>query len=230
MPFRLHNIRTGAALALAPGSNTLGREDDNSLIIDDGSVSRHHARIIPQERTVTVEDLGSANGTAIGGKLIEGPTELRHGETVYFGNVAFELEFQPATGVTAVPGVSPARAIRIRKPTDLVRLEGKGFEAIRSSQPLPVLTYPPAPVQAQPPLESQSLRKGREALPTAILQPVVPPPAAAPVPRARVAAASPATPPAEAAKEPAPSLHLIAFAAFLLGFVVGLATGYFLVF
>jgi predicted component of type VI protein secretion system len=247
VPFRLHNVRTGAVFPLQLGPNTLGREDDNALIIDDTSVSRHHARVITQDHSTLVEDLGSSNGTAIGGILIEAPTVLHHGETVYFGNVAFELEFLPATGVVAGLGQSRTPSLRIRKPTDLVRLEGKAFEVIRASQPLPTRPPTPAALPAQAPLESQSLKKGRAALPPppapAHHEPVVSldrPASLAPLRAPVTERIHPLPIPPEKAPSPlparvephptGPSLPLVALVSFLLGLVVGLGTGYLLIF
>ena len=47
------------------GEVTLGRGDDCDVAINDASVSRRHARIVTTESTLTIEDLGSGNGTRI---------------------------------------------------------------------------------------------------------------------------------------------------------------------
>ncbi len=49
----------------ATGTLTLGRGDECDVIVDDASVSRRHARIVVDDTTLTIEDLGSANGTRI---------------------------------------------------------------------------------------------------------------------------------------------------------------------
>src|SRR3954466_13265653 len=43
---------------------TIGRAPDNTIVIDDASVSRHHA-VLDLGPPLTVEDLGSANGTRV---------------------------------------------------------------------------------------------------------------------------------------------------------------------
>jgi DNA-binding NtrC family response regulator len=48
----------------ASGRVTVGRAPDNQIVIDDASVSRHHA-VIDLGPPVTIEDLGSANGTRV---------------------------------------------------------------------------------------------------------------------------------------------------------------------
>src|SRR5262245_28658258 len=51
------------------GTLTLGRAPDASIRVEDSSVSRLHARL-HVARVVRVEDLGSANGTRIGGSRL----------------------------------------------------------------------------------------------------------------------------------------------------------------
>src|SRR5512133_3505846 len=55
---------------LVCGSTTIGRAENNDIQIDNLAVSGNHARIIVDANTVTIEDLGSTNGTYIDGKRI----------------------------------------------------------------------------------------------------------------------------------------------------------------
>lgn len=55
-------------LLLKPGVIRLGRAEDNDLVLPDIGVSRRHARIIVDDTGVTVEDLGSGNGTLFQGR------------------------------------------------------------------------------------------------------------------------------------------------------------------
>ncbi|MGD8536972.1 MAG: adenylate/guanylate cyclase domain-containing protein [Candidatus Aminicenantes bacterium] len=50
---------------------TIGRGEDNDLVLSDGSVSRHHAKIIKDQKNYTISDLGSFNGTRVNGKSIQ---------------------------------------------------------------------------------------------------------------------------------------------------------------
>ena len=59
----------------------IGRADDNIVKIDDPSVSSHHAEIIVKDKRVTVRDLGSTNGTRIGGRKVQ-ETELLEGDQI----------------------------------------------------------------------------------------------------------------------------------------------------
>jgi diguanylate cyclase (GGDEF)-like protein len=65
--------------------NLIGRDFDAQIRIDDGSLSRTHARISRQAKgTFVIEDLGSTNGTFIGSDRI-GRRELVSGDRVQLG-------------------------------------------------------------------------------------------------------------------------------------------------
>jgi len=68
---------------------TVGRASDNTLPIDDASVSSHHARIEPSEEVYTLTDLGSTNGTRLNGTVLkEGEAHvLNAGDKIRFGKI-----------------------------------------------------------------------------------------------------------------------------------------------
>ena len=72
----------------AQGSLDIGRGDDAEIVIDVSSISRHHARITVGE-TITIEDLGSSNGTIARDQRLEvgTPVEISLGEVVDLGTV-----------------------------------------------------------------------------------------------------------------------------------------------
>lgn len=89
------------------GTVIVGREPSSSLIagattvvVNDAerSMSKTHAALVVSGHTLTVEDLDSTNGVYISRVGVEArlpsrtPTELKAGETVLFGDVAFEVE------------------------------------------------------------------------------------------------------------------------------------------
>ena len=62
----------GAVLPLGTGSVVIGRDPDSDLVLDDGEASRRHAEIsLDASGLVTVCDLGSTNGVAVDGHLVE---------------------------------------------------------------------------------------------------------------------------------------------------------------
>jgi pSer/pThr/pTyr-binding forkhead associated (FHA) protein len=73
------------------GSIEIGREGSTGLAIDDEQASRRHARVTAQGDQVTVEDLGSTNGTYLNGQPIEGQRTLRPGDRLRVGLTVFEL-------------------------------------------------------------------------------------------------------------------------------------------
>jgi pSer/pThr/pTyr-binding forkhead associated (FHA) protein len=72
---------------LYEGENVLGRDPGPRGAIPDASVSRRHARLTLAGDTVTLEDLGSKNGTFAGDRRIDGPTPLVDGDAIRLGLV-----------------------------------------------------------------------------------------------------------------------------------------------
>lgn len=68
---------------------TIGRLPQNDIIIDDSSVSSHHAKVyretnpdFPDNIEYYVEDLGSTNGTELNGEKVSGKVLLHHEDEV----------------------------------------------------------------------------------------------------------------------------------------------------
>ncbi|MFN2384717.1 MAG: FHA domain-containing protein [Thermoanaerobaculia bacterium] len=74
-------------IPLAEGENVLGRDVATGVQIDDTTVSRHHARILVSSRGSRLEDLGSKNGTFLGGKPVKKPARLSDGDEIKLGSV-----------------------------------------------------------------------------------------------------------------------------------------------
>jgi len=72
---------------LAPGENVIGRAAEALISVASPKVSRRHARILVAGGRATLEDLDSKNGTYLGGRRIEGPQELKHGDRITVGPV-----------------------------------------------------------------------------------------------------------------------------------------------
>ena len=67
-----------------PGPWTVGRSESNEVTIDDPNVSRRHARISRADKGFVVEDLGSTNGTLLGGAPID-RERIEDGDELTFG-------------------------------------------------------------------------------------------------------------------------------------------------
>jgi DNA-binding winged helix-turn-helix (wHTH) protein len=71
---------------LAEGENIIGRDPRCNVWVDVSGVSRRHARIAVAGDRVTVEDLGSSNGTVVRGRAIAGPQALADGDVLEIGS------------------------------------------------------------------------------------------------------------------------------------------------
>lgn len=75
----------GTRLALTEGAYLLGRESDCGVRLNDRVVSRHHARLIIDQRGAGIEDLGSATGTFVNGILMD-RAALHSGDAIRIGS------------------------------------------------------------------------------------------------------------------------------------------------
>jgi pSer/pThr/pTyr-binding forkhead associated (FHA) protein len=71
-----------ALISLRAGKVYIGRSPQCELAISDPAVSRRHARLWINPVQIVIEDLGSSNGVLINGERIQGPRELRAGDTI----------------------------------------------------------------------------------------------------------------------------------------------------
>ena len=102
----LNQGMTGRTFELNIERTTVGRVEDNTFQIADGSVSSHHAEILLRGSDILIRDLNSTNGTFINNEKIT-ETVLKPGQTLRFGQV--ELKIDDGKAVTA-PAGSPAPA------------------------------------------------------------------------------------------------------------------------
>lgn len=88
------------------GSLSVGRTEDNDLVLAQPRVSKRHARLTVADGGCHVEDLGSTNGTLVSGERIRSRL-LAVGEVVSIGDAELELALQ--TDLPA-PAAAPAGA------------------------------------------------------------------------------------------------------------------------
>jgi ABC-type multidrug transport system ATPase subunit len=77
-------IRVGKPYPVA-GDVLIGRDRTAGLVLSHPLVSRRHARLVVVGRTVTLSDLGSANGTFVNGQPLRAPVTLRPGDRIDIG-------------------------------------------------------------------------------------------------------------------------------------------------
>jgi DNA-binding winged helix-turn-helix (wHTH) protein len=85
---------------LREGTNIVGRDHDVAVRIEHTSVSRRHAAIVIAADRITVEDLGSRNGTFVNSVRIHAATELRDGDALCFGHLNAKLRILPPPAAT----------------------------------------------------------------------------------------------------------------------------------
>ncbi|HEY4633597.1 MAG TPA: FHA domain-containing protein [Candidatus Limnocylindrales bacterium] len=71
---------------------SLGRDVNNTIVIDDPFASAEHAVLTYRGRGWFVEDLGSTNGTYLNGRAIAGVAALGYGDELAIGQVRLRIE------------------------------------------------------------------------------------------------------------------------------------------
>lgn len=72
---------------------SIGRSPDSDFVIDDRTVSRHHATIRKESDFWILVDIGSTNGTRVNGDRIDGRAVIKPGDELGFG--AATARFDP---------------------------------------------------------------------------------------------------------------------------------------
>lgn len=84
--FVLVNTGDGSEMPLTmPGVYAIGRDPASDIYLSDDLVSRRHAELTVSGTMALLHDVGSSNGTYVGGVLLREPMQLTGGETINFG-------------------------------------------------------------------------------------------------------------------------------------------------
>jgi hypothetical protein len=104
MPRLLVNPGSAEAweIELKPGTNSLGRGEENDFPIEHASVSHSHCQIIVMGRKALIRDAGSINGTFVDGRLVE-EAQLEPGQLFQLGSVEMRYESDEAAGPEEAP-------------------------------------------------------------------------------------------------------------------------------
>jgi DNA-binding winged helix-turn-helix (wHTH) protein len=106
-PCRFRIVCLGREVELPPGEHILGRDDGLTLTIPSASVSRRHARLVISGERALLEDLGSKNGTWLGGQRLSGPAELQDGAELRLGSISLVVRAVPK-GTTKTDARGPS--------------------------------------------------------------------------------------------------------------------------
>ena len=142
--------RAGERIELGDGETILGRASSDFLSHDD-EVSRRHAALRATSGGLEVEDLGSANGTFVNDRRIEGPISLTSGDVVRVGRTSLEVEIVVEERATVIRGVAPS-PVATPPPDTLPQPPVQAPEGPPAFTPPPAASQPPpiAPPAAQP--------------------------------------------------------------------------------
>ncbi|MDQ4106407.1 MAG: DUF3662 and FHA domain-containing protein [Actinomycetota bacterium] len=92
------------------GPWSIGRSDGNDVVVKDPNVSRRHARLLRSENGFVIEDLGSTNGTLLGGAPID-RERIEDGDELTFGQVTARfIRRSDAQGGTPRGGAASGRS------------------------------------------------------------------------------------------------------------------------
>ena len=71
------------------GTINVGRARDNQVVLEDPTISRHHAWIKGEGEDFMIFDVGSGNGSFVNDERVKEPRRLENGDVVRFGDVTF---------------------------------------------------------------------------------------------------------------------------------------------
>jgi hypothetical protein len=174
------------------GATVVGRDQSAGLVIDDPESSRRHASLSVEGMTVTVEDLGSTNGTFVNGTRLLVAQTLEPGDKLRIGTTVFELhgpaepEVQATRAGTALPDLDDIQVTAPRQIPDFAKDEPTAPETpAPEPEPTPPSVGPPGGVAGPPggpPPGPPPTPGGAPPPPSQPDPPAAPPPAPAPAP------------------------------------------------
>lgn len=130
--------RQGEQVPLGEGAFLIGRRPECALILQDGSVSGRHAELRVADARVELVDLGSTNGTRVGGQKVQ-QALLSHGDVVLLGNIRVTLHdarlagtpaaalLESAAGASPAPGEGGGGLEQVS--AEMLRRSGRGSKA-----------------------------------------------------------------------------------------------------
>jgi predicted component of type VI protein secretion system len=114
------------------GPITIGRAPDNSIAIDNVSISAHHARVEIQQGRLTLTDLGSLNGTFVNSQRVKSAA-LKDGDVISIGKHSIYVDeldrpelarvgaAQPVKELVAVPAMAETFVLDTRQRRQMIQ-------------------------------------------------------------------------------------------------------------
>ncbi len=151
---------------LPEGDTSLGRADENDIVLSGDMVSRQHARLRVQNGRVEVEDLESRNGTKVNGLAVEAAIALKPGDTITVGENTLLIR-QPEASEdvrTEVVDISTGGVRRFGQGVDIAR-EVVLSRGVKESSLMRALDNVAPFEPTQPPLDMNALAVEKGSLP-----------------------------------------------------------------
>src|SRR5262249_36599256 len=87
-----------------PRRVTVGRQRNNTIVIQDRHASRRHAEIYQEEGRWLIRDCDTLNGTRLNGEWIRQPTRLADGAEIAIGDTRILFTRDPSEEASLEPG------------------------------------------------------------------------------------------------------------------------------
>jgi pSer/pThr/pTyr-binding forkhead associated (FHA) protein len=102
--FELRDLSTNQRIKLDKPEVVLGRHVDCDIVLDNDEASRQHAKLLIQASGITVEDMGSTNGTYLNTREVRRATAVNGGDIIAIGNQSFLVLTPQCSGDTTIFG------------------------------------------------------------------------------------------------------------------------------
>jgi adenylate cyclase len=152
---------------LPEGATSLGRADENDIVLGGDLVSRKHAKLHVEGDSLRVEDLGSRNGSRVNGIPFQGTRKLVPGDTLTLGENTLAIR-QPHTVESAATEMVDLGAGGVRRfghgedvsPAVILAKNMKDLDVLRALdnfelRPFDVTMSGPAPISPTGPASSR---------------------------------------------------------------------------
>ena len=119
-------IISGVTHELVDEAITIGRGPDNTIVVNDPSISTHHSQLLLERDTYRLKDLDSTNGTRVNGKPVT-ETVLRFDDRIRFGAAEARYESSEVGGSKPLPKPEEIKAQFTEAGAELPHLSRSSF-------------------------------------------------------------------------------------------------------
>jgi pSer/pThr/pTyr-binding forkhead associated (FHA) protein len=89
----------GHCLSFPKGEFIFGRGPECDVRPNSDLISRQHCLLQVSDRSATIRDLGSRNGTLVNGQLVQNERRLAHGDKLHLGPLVLQVLLDPDPGL-----------------------------------------------------------------------------------------------------------------------------------